>query len=322
MTSHRTPQRCVSLALVLALLATPALAQTSSPPGSATQLSDSLQGPSKEAYDSARLLVTNHDYAGALTKFDQAYRLSKDPRLLYDMAVCEKSLRHYARMQALLQQYVHDGGGVISAESRAAVDDALSAIKSLVATIDVKVSETGATVVLDGETAGTTPLASPLTVDLGKHLVIVRKAGFAPVEQTVETPGGAPTAVVVTLAPQGHVGHIIVTASDSATILVDAAVAGKGGFDSTLPSGMHEVRVTEAGKVPYKTDVELHDGETRTMQVTLESEHGAAIWPWIVGGVVVAAGAAVGGYFLLKPQDQTVPVPPGALGSVHFATWR
>jgi len=38
------------------------------------------------------------------------------------------------------------------------------------------------------------------------------------------------------------------------------------------------------------------------------------VWPWVVGGVVVAAGAAVGGYFLFRPHDQTSPVPNGTFG--------
>ncbi len=27
-------------------------------------------------------------------------------------------------------------------------------------------------------------------------------------------------------------------------------------------------------------------------------------WPWVIGGALVAAGGAVGGYFLLKPPDR------------------
>jgi hypothetical protein len=70
------------------------------------------------------------------------------------------------------------------------------------------------------------------------------------------------------------------------------------------------VNVTESGKLPYKAQVDLRDGETRSLEVTLENERtGSPVWPWIVGGVAVAAGAAIGGYFLLQPQDTTTPVP-------------
>ena len=79
------------------------------------------------------------------------------------------------------------------------------------------------------------------------------------------------------------------------------------------------MRVTEDGKIPYVAQVDLHAGETRTMQVSPTSEKkGMPVWPWVVGGVVVAAGAAVGGYFLFRPQDQTTPVPSGGAQSQGF----
>jgi hypothetical protein len=114
----------------------------------------------------------------------------------------------------------------------------------------------------------------------------------------------------------------VVTSDEEATVIVDSAVVGQGRFEGRLAPGAHEVRVTESGKTPYQSKVELRDGEMRTMQVTLESERQGPIWPWVVGGAVVAAGAAVGGYFVFRPQDRTEPVPPGTLGSVQFQAWR
>jgi hypothetical protein len=59
------------------------------------------------------------------------------------------------------------------------------------------------------------------------------------------------------------------------------------------------------------------------MDVTLEEEsHGIGPWPWIIGGAVVAAGAVVGSYLLLKPQDTTTEPPKGNLGVVMFQGWR
>jgi hypothetical protein len=109
----------------------------------------------------------------------------------------------------------------------------------------------------------------------------------------------------------------------AATFTVDDKVAGLGRYDAALASGPHAVRVTEPDKADYKAAVDLRDGETRTLQVALEEEHHkGALWPWIVGGAVLVVGAAVGGYFLLKPSDTTTPVPPGKFGGLTFAAWR
>jgi hypothetical protein len=59
------------------------------------------------------------------------------------------------------------------------------------------------------------------------------------------------------------------------------------------------------------------------VSVALEDErHGGLIWPWVAGGVVVAAGAVLGGYFLFKPQDQTAGVPPGKTASLQLSLSR
>jgi hypothetical protein len=53
--------------------------------------------------------------------------------------------------------------------------------------------------------------------------------------------------------------------------------------------------------------------------VTLTPEAGKALlpaWAWIAGGVVLAGGLGVGGYFLLKPSGKPATVPTGTIGTV------
>src|SRR3954463_12307468 len=76
-------------------------------------LSQSLSGEAQAAYKSAKLLFEDGDHVGALTKFKRAFELSNDPRLLWNMAVCEKELRHYARSAGLVSRYVKEGSHVI-----------------------------------------------------------------------------------------------------------------------------------------------------------------------------------------------------------------
>ncbi len=322
MMPNRPLRRCAAFVLALALIPQPAaLAQSAATRANAPPLSQSLQGPAKEAYESAKLLVANRDSAGALSKFKQAYDISKDPRLLYDMAVCEKNLNHYARMQSLLEEYLRDSGPRLSADEHELVDNALAAIKNLVAKVRLTASEDGAVVVVDGEVVGTTPLVWPVVVDLGKHTLLVKKSGFEPASQAIDVSGGSESTLAVTLRPPSHVARVAVTSDDEATVIVDGAVVGQGRFEGRLAPGGHEVRVTESGKKPYETTVNLHDGELRTMQVTLESESHGSIWPWLIGAAVVAGGAVVGGYFLLQPPEETAP-QAGSIGSLQFQERR
>src|SRR5258708_2035721 len=83
-------------------------AQPADAPAARPGLADSLTGAAKEAYEFGRMLRNNQDWAGALRKFEQAYSLSSDPRLLFNMAICARDLRAYARMQQLLKRYEQD----------------------------------------------------------------------------------------------------------------------------------------------------------------------------------------------------------------------
>jgi hypothetical protein len=282
-------------------------------------LIESLSGPAKEAYEAATILVNNGDSAHAIAKYREAYEQSKDPRLLFDMAVCERDLHAYAAMQGLLSRYEREAGAELSPDQKADVEAALAAIHDFVGTVSLTVSEAGADVSIDGEPVGTTPLAAPLVLDLGKHTLSVTKDGFDPVEHPIEISGGNETNAGITLFRRARPALLKVTAHPAATVVIDKKELAHGSFDGALAPGTHLVQVTEPGKRAYETRVVLGDGEARSLQVTLEEERHAAIWPWIAGGVALLVGAGVGGYVLVQQENRqhgptggvaTVQIPP------------
>jgi hypothetical protein len=116
--------------MAMALVVVPGVASARPPEAAHVPLAQTLQGPAKDAYSSAGLLFNNGDFAGAFTKYRAAYDLAKDPRLLYNMALCEKNIRHYAQMQVLLLRYERESGPTLSAEHKDAVEGALAAIRA------------------------------------------------------------------------------------------------------------------------------------------------------------------------------------------------
>jgi hypothetical protein len=310
------------LVSAIALLAPPAIAQTSGT-RAPRPLAESLHGPAKEAYTSARFLYQRGDFTGAEAKYRQAYDLSKDARLVFNMAACEKELHHYARMQSLLVRYENEATPEMLAEDKSGVDSALAALKNLVGTVTITANVAGAEVMVDEEPAGTTPLAGPVVLDLGRHKITLRKAGFDAVTDAIDVQGGSAMTEAVTLVEHAHDARLLIIADDDATIAIDGKPTAKERFDGPVPAGSHDLQVTAPGKVAYRSEVELHEGESRTLQVTLakETPHGA-VWPWIVGGAVAAVGLGVGAYLLLRPQDQTAPVPAGPLGNYGLNAWR
>ena len=154
--------------------ATPA---TTAPGVAKTPLAESLTGVAKEHYENGRLLFDNRDYSGAALKFRLAYESAHDARLLWNVAAREKQLRHCAKMSVLLEQYLREGSSLISETERANAQTVLDTLQPFVGHLELTVNEPGATVTVDDEKVGTTPV-SIFRVDMGTRKVRVTKEGF------------------------------------------------------------------------------------------------------------------------------------------------
>ncbi|HEU4406518.1 MAG TPA: PEGA domain-containing protein [Polyangiaceae bacterium] len=316
----------IALGLAAASLAAPAAAQTK-PRGKAPKapaarpLGETLEGDAKASYEAGRVLFGVGNFEGALIKFQRAHELSGDPRLLWNMAACEKGLRHYAKLLALLEAYRSSPSPLIDERDR---DEALKIVevaRAFVSALKVEVSEPGARVFVDGVEVGASPLAEPVPVDIGQREVRVTKAGFREYRKAQVVPGADSITLQVRLEPERHQGRLVLDAGPRDAIEVDGRAAGVGHWEGVLPSGAHHVRVTAPGMRPYDTDVVLGDDETRRLRAALEPERsgsGLGPWPWVVGGVLAAGGLALGGYLLFKPEDKYAPpavgnLPPGTV---------
>ncbi len=306
---------------IILLAAAPVWAEPAAP-GS---LAQALNGEAKAAYDSARLLLEDGDYAGGLAKFSRAYEVSHDARLLWNMAVCEKELRHYARAGTLVGRYLKEGGNRISSEQRQNASDTQNALRGFYATVKLSGTPDGATVLVDGAKFGQTPLAAPLLVDLGSRTLRVELPGFEPFETTLAVAGGGELEVPVALEPTPLVSAAparlsVMTAGIEDIVAIDGKVRGSHRWEGVIAIGEHTVRVTGAHKKPYETHLQLPAGSVRSLQVTLEDEDRRSnVWLWVAGGAAVAAGAAVGGYFLFKPDDTPGSHPVGKLSTVYLS---
>jgi hypothetical protein len=267
-------------------------------------LTDSLSGQAKADYAAALLLYDDEDYAGAVVKFLSAYDASHDARLLWNAAACQKNLRHYAKAMALVERYVDAGAPYVTPANQAEAKTFLDAVAPLTAKLTVVVNEPDATVSVDREEAGKTPLATPVVVDLGAREVAVVKDGFKRFSRVVQINGSRDVEVTADLEKLVHRGRLVVHAGGEDTISFDGRGVGSGTWDSSVASGGHTVRVTAPGMVAYQSEVLVQDGQTRRLDVKLvPTSGGIPAWVWIVGSGVLVAGAATAGYFALRPSD-------------------
>jgi len=306
-----------TLALVLSTaLALPVAhaAEPVAPASAPTTLGEALTGQARVEYDAARLLYQDRDFAGALVKFQRAYELSRDPRLLWNMAACEKNLRRYARMLRLIERYEKEAGTRLTDQERDEARQLVGTVKLLVSNVRIAVNQPDASVFIDGELVGKSPLAEPVLVDLGTHRIRVTKPGYEEATLVQEITGASEITLSFALEEQRHQARLIVVARGAEAIAIDGVVVGQARFENRIASGRHIVRVTAGNAKPYVTEIQLRDGEVRRLDVSLQPESGGGLTAlWIGASVAAAAGLGVGAYFLLRPSETTLPPTVGTM---------
>ena len=294
-----------------------------------SNLGDALSGQAKQEYEAARLLYLDGDAASASVKFQSAYDLSHEPRLLWNLAACQKQLRHYAALERLLKRYLAEGNSVITETDRTEANALLQTIAPLLTDATIQVNEPGATIYVDDAAIGQSPLPEVARLDLGSRKIRVEKPGFVTYEVTVPVGGGVAIALDVKLAKDLHEGKLRVIADGGAQIRVDGQSRGFGVWMGVLPSGAHAVEVSATGKLPYHSEVVVSDNQTNTLRAMLENRTSTepgfdTTWLWVAGSAVLAAGLGIAGYYEFGPSHQSPSSPVGSFapGTVQLSFVR
>ena len=240
-------------------------------PAGPKTLAETLTGDAKADYDAGRSLFGDADYGAAAVKFQSAFDKSNDPRLLWNVAGCERNDHHYARALKLVRQYQDSGGALLTEQDRADAREFLAAIAQFTIELTVVVNEPGAEISIDDVVLGKSPLAKPETVDIGLRRIVVKKAGFKDYASSQRYDGKSAT-VDVKLEREVHTGELRVTTTAAAHVFIDGTEVGLGSFKGTIASGGHTLRVTAPGMQPYQSEVVVTDDEKRTIEVPLLAE--------------------------------------------------
>jgi len=307
---------CAAAALVPAAASAGPPKKAAAPAGPAAPkpLSETLAGLALAEYEGGKILYRSGDFASAVLKFQKAWELSADPRLLINVAACEKHLRRYTRMLATLEKVQGDKSPLVGERDRQEIAELIKAVQAFVSPLDLTVSEPGASVLVDDERVGTAPLGGPILLDVGVRRIRVSKAGFKDALRSEEVTGGQPIALTIRLEKEVHRGRLVVVAGPNDLIALDGKAVGRARWEGRVESGGHTLRVTAPGMHPYQSEVAVKDDERRQVEVTLLAQPASvAKWLWVGGGVLLVAGAAVGGAFLFKPSDPKAP--SGSLGT-------
>jgi hypothetical protein len=136
-------------------------------------------------------------FAEAAIAFARAYELKPSYKILYNIGQSEAELSHYAKALDAYNRYLEGGGKAIGNERTEQVGAEITRLHALVGGISISSEVDGATVFVDDAKQGETPLQGPLFVDIGEHLVVVRKDGSEIYKEKVTVAGGSRAQVKV-----------------------------------------------------------------------------------------------------------------------------
>lgn len=280
-----TQRHLIAIALAACLLAreTTVAAQTTgpaSPQRSAMRtrrVRDALSGEALGAFDRGSTLFEDGDFRGARAEFDRAYDLGGEPRILYNVAVCDKMMHKYTRAIESLERSLREGGSQLPADYVSRTKETIATLAPYVSKIVISADQEGASVLVDGEPVGTTPIAVPIAVEVGEHLVSVRKSGYLDVPKRIRVTGAEVANAsfqleAVVLRAELSVGVSNAPAETRVMILIDGVEVGTAPFRTMLEVGAHTIGARAAGLTAPPQRVELRAREPLSVTLPLERE--------------------------------------------------
>lgn len=253
------------------------------------------------------------DWAGAFAAFEAAYRLSRNPVLLFNMAAAQEQRNQYVEALELLQRYRAEAPTRVLTRQASELDAALGRLRSRIGTVVLALDLPGLVVLLDGVERDPAALRSGLAVSAGPHVLLARAPHYDPHEERFTVAGTDRRTLEFTLARRQ--GDVLIDAVPAAvTVAIDGReVSAPRGAPLRIDEGRHRVRVSAPGYDPYETEVEA--GGPQAARVTARLRWADNITEEDGARLTVRTNER-GGFASLDGHrirmDGSVLVPPGA----------
>jgi hypothetical protein len=137
---------------------------------------DSVMVEAAERFDRGVQFYEDGEFGAALAEFLRAYELTGNWVVLYNLGQVSQGMGRRADALRYFERYLAEGGAEVDGIEgrRAEVEANLAGLRGRLALLDVEVDVEGAEVLVDDEIVGTAPLAEPVVLDPGPHVVVGR----------------------------------------------------------------------------------------------------------------------------------------------------
>ncbi len=155
----------------------------------------------RQHYEQGLAHAAHGDYALALDEFRQAYAKSPNYAVLYNIGQAELALGRPLAAVFALSSYLRDGGSEVPSERAQQVKKQIAELSALFAEISVASELGGAVVSVDERDVGLAPLAEPVRVQAGTHVVTASRDGAVLATEVITVGEGEKTRVHLAAAP-------------------------------------------------------------------------------------------------------------------------
>jgi len=191
------PGRC--LAVLLLALSLPALAQAQSA-GDVRR--------ARTLFEDGTRLFEREKYDEALAAFQESWVLNPRSSTLYHLGTTQRMMSDIATARGTLEQFLAETADGSEAGLRADAQRQLDEMNALPCDLTIVVDRPDALVFVDTIVRGVAPLAYPVQINGGEHVVRAQLEGFEEARQTVTLRGGEPVTVTLTMTPTAVVGPV------------------------------------------------------------------------------------------------------------------
>jgi hypothetical protein len=301
--------RCLLAVLCALTFGAPARGQATEPPPT-TATGTQQSAPPRRTNDSQRqaskvhferglaLAKTGQHWDAALAEFLASRELYATRSATRNAAVALRQLGRAAESLDYYLMLLHEFADSIPADELVAVQSEMTALRPLVGELDVRATQAGTRVVVDGRQRGTTPLAGVLRIDAGTHTLRFSKEGFETIELALTIAGGQRRVLKSELRRLRASGTLVVREASGASldVVLDSAVVGKTPWSGSVAPGIHAVFLLGErglGTAPSAAEVKLDQATSLTLRAVPLSA-AIVVEPAPSNAVVYIDGVSVG----------------------------
>jgi hypothetical protein len=290
---------------------------------SAAEPSPSAKAEARDRFSQGLRLFEKGENTAALAEFQRAYELIPNPVVLYNIGLVYAAMERPVEAVDALDKFLAVGGPSVTSEQGQRARKTRDEQAARVAEVEIVINKP-ASVDVDGVEIARTPLAMPLRLSSGAHVISVQAPGYLAAHREVTLAGQVKQTLTFDLLPvESNLAHLTLAVSvPGADVIVAGKPVGKSPLAASVavPPGDVIVEGRRAGYRSAARTIHVDEGSNGSLSLALEEDPAA---PAAVKGrlrlAISEAGAEVSVDGTVRPLPAEGLTVPGGPHVVHVA---